>query len=405
MTTRTLLPAEVFLQRHRTGGPMYFAREEFIDRIACARAELRREGFDALLIFAPESHYYLTGLDTTGFVYFQCAVLSADNDGEITLLTRRPDILQAQERSVLTDIRVWYDAPGVDPALELRDILAEKGLAGGRLAVELDNYGLTGANHRRLTSALEGWCRLEDGSHLVRGLRVVKSPTELAYVRQAAELADSALEAMIGVVEPGRLDSEIAAEGLSVMLRGGGDVPPGAPLINSGPRALYGRGVAGPRYLTDPDQVTIEFAATYLRYNVCIMRTAFIGSPDPRVVETHAATSDAIAAMTDAARPGEPFGAIDDAHRRVFDAAGHASHRFAACGYSLGATYRPSWMDVPPMLYSGNATPARPGMVLFLHAICPNSDTGIATSIGHTILITDTGAEPLSRLPHDMIVR
>ena len=348
MITRTLRFAEAdeaFLQRHRTGGAMYFAREEFADRINRARAELRREGFDALLIFAPESHYYLTGLDTTGFVYFQCAVLLADNDDEITLLTRRPDVLQAQERSVLTDIRIWYDAPGVNPALELRDILAEKGLAAGRLAVELDNYGLTGANHRRLISALDGWCRLEDGSNLIRDLRVVKSHTELAYVRKAADLADSALEAMIDVVKPGRLDSEIAAEGLSVMLRGGGDVPPGAPLINSGPRALYGRGVAGPRFLTDPDQVTIEFAATYLRYNVCIMRTAFIGSPDPRVVAMHAATSDAIAAMTEAARPGEPLGAIDDAHRRVFDAAGHATHRFSACGYSLGATYRPSWMS------------------------------------------------------------
>lgn len=407
MTASTLRPPQAddaFLQRHRSGGPMYFSRQEFAGRIARARDGLRREGLDALLIFAPESHYYLTGLDTTGFVYFQCAVLPADG-GEITLLTRRPDVLQAQERSVLTDIRVWYDAPGVDPARELRDILAEKGLAGGRVGVELDNYGLTGANHRRLVLALDGWCRLEDASHLVRGLRVVKSPAELAHVRKAAELADMALEAMIDAIVPGQLDSGIAAEGLSVMLRGGGDVPPGAPLINSGLRALYGRGVAGPRFLTDPDQVTIEFAATYLRYNVCIMRTAFIGAPGAKVTAMHAATCEAIAAMTEAARPGAPLGAIDDAHRRVFDAAGHASHRFAACGYSLGATYRPSWMDVPPMLYSGNDTPARPGMVLFLHAICPNSDAGIATSIGHTILITETGAEPLSRLPHDIIVR
>lgn len=393
----------LFEQRHREGGPMYFPRAEFEDRIARARAELRAEGFDALLIFAPESHYYLTGLDTTGFVYFQCAVLPADG-GEITLLTRRPDQLQAQERSILEDIRIWYDAPGVDPAHELRAILQEKGLKGARLAVELDNYGLTGANHRRLTAALDGWCRLEDGSHLVRRLRVVKSPAELAHVRKAAELADTALEAMIGAVRPGELDSVISAAGLSAMLRGGGDVPPGSPLVNSGPRALYGRGVAGPRYLTSPDQVTIEFAATYLRYNVCIMRTAFIGAPGPEVAAMHEATREAIAAMTEAARPGEPLGRIDEAHRRVFDAAGHRTHRFGACGYSLGATYRPSWMDVPPMLFAGNDMPAKPGMVLFLHAICPNSDAGIATSIGHTILVTENGAEPLSRLDHDMVV-
>lgn len=404
MTTDTLRQAEsAFEHRHRSGGPMYFSQAEFQSRISQARKMLLKEGFDALLIFAPESHYYLTGLDTTGFVYFQCAVLPADGS-DITLLTRRPDMLQAQERSILSDIRIWYDAPGVDPAQELRSILSEKGLAGARLAVELDNYGLTGANHKRLVTALRGWCQLEDGSHVIRALRLVKSPTEIAYVRKAAELADAALEGMIGAIQPDRLDSEISAEGLAIMLRGGGDVPPGAPLVNSGPRALYGRGVAGPRYMSDPDQVTIEFAATYLRYNVCIMRTAFIGAPGPKVDAMHATTCDAIAAMTEAARPGAPLGHIDEAHRRVFDAAGHATHRFGACGYSLGATFRPSWMDVPPMLYSGNEMLAQNGMVLFLHAICPNSDAGIATSIGQTILVTETGGEPLSQLPHDMIV-
>jgi Xaa-Pro dipeptidase len=118
----------------------------------------------------------------------------------------------------------------------------------------------------------------------------------------------------------------------------------------------------------------------------------------------HAVTRDAIAAMTEAAAPGEPLGRIDEAHRRVYDNAGYSVHRFAACGYSLGATYRPSWMDVPPMLYTGNPMPARPGMVLFLHAICPNADSGLAMSIGHTILITENGREVLSRLSHDLPV-
>jgi polar amino acid transport system ATP-binding protein len=36
--------------------------------------------------------FYLTGYDTSGYVFFQCAVLPLD--GEITLLTRRPDVAQ-----------------------------------------------------------------------------------------------------------------------------------------------------------------------------------------------------------------------------------------------------------------------------------------------------------------------
>jgi Xaa-Pro dipeptidase len=382
---------------------LYFACDEFENRIANARRVLKERCLAALLIFAPESHYYLTGFDTTGFVFFQCGVLTAD-ESPVTVLTRRPDVLQGKERSILTDIRVWYDAEGVNPAEELKSILAEKGLAGESVGIELDNFGLTGFNHQRVVSALADWCHLENGSDIIRSLRVVKSLTEIAYVRRAAELADQAMPAMIEAARPGALDSLIAAAGLTVMLAGGADVPPGAPLINSGRRALYGRGVAGPRVLLENDQVTIEFASTFRRYNVCLMRTALIGKPDPRHIEIHAVTRDAIAAMTEAAAPGEPLGRIDEAHRRVYDNAGYSVHRFAACGYSLGATYRPSWMDVPPMLYTGNPMPARPGMVLFLHAICPNADSGLAMSIGHTILITENGREVLSRLSHDLPV-
>jgi Xaa-Pro dipeptidase len=70
----------------------------------------------------------------------------------------------------------------------------------------------------------------------------------------------------------------------------------------------------------------------------------------------------------------------------------------AACGYSLGATYRPNWMDVPPMLYTGNPLPMCPGMVLFMHAILADSEHNLAMSLGRTIVITDSGCEVLSRL-------
>lgn len=109
------------------------------------------------------------------------------------------------------------------------------------------------------------------------------------------------------------------------------------------------------------------------------------------------ATRDALQAMTEVVRPGRPLCEVDDAHRRVFDAAGYEHARFAACGYSLGATLKPSWMDVPPMLYSGNPWPAEPGMVLFLRAMLADLATGLAMSAGHTVIVGPGGAEVLSK--------
>jgi Xaa-Pro dipeptidase len=128
------------------------------------------------------------------------------------------------------------------------------------------------------------------------------------------------------------------------------------------------------------------------------MRTVAIGKGNQRQRAMFKATRDALAAMTEAVRPGRPLGEIDEAHRRVFDVAGYGASRLAACGYSLGATFRPSWMDVPPMIYFGNPTPARPGMVLFLHAILVDAAHNLAMSLGYTIVVTGQGCKVLSRL-------
>jgi Xaa-Pro dipeptidase len=383
---------------------LHFERAEFAARVTAARAALKRADLAAILLFAQESHFYLTGFDTSGFVFFQCAVLTAD-EGPITLLTRRPDLEQARRTSTIEDIRLWYDAEGADPSRELLAILEEKGLKGARVGIELRSFGLTADKYELVRRRLDGWCDLVDASAIVRDLRLVKSPAELGYVRRSAELADRALEAMLEASRPGAFEGDIAAAGSVPILAGGGDPPPSGPVLGSGERALLVRSATGFRHLDPIDQLTMEFAASYRHYCACLMRTIAIGRENPRQRAMFEVTRDALQAMTEAARPGRPVGEIDDAHRRVYDAAGFGASRMSACGYSLGALYRPTWMDVPPMLYSGNPLEARPGMVLFLHAILIDAPNNLAMSLGHTIAITDSGAEILSRLQPEYVVR
>lgn len=382
---------------------LHFERGEFWDRITLARRRLAEEDLAALLVFGPESQYYLTGYDTNGYVFFQCLVLTADVQ-KLTLLTRRPDLEQARRTSVIEDIRLWYDSDGKDPTEELQAILEEKGLKGRRLGIERDTFGLNAKNYDFIRHRLEGWCELTDGSSIVRGLRLIKSPAELIYVRRAAELADDALEAMLATARPGAFEGDIAAAGSTVIFRGGGDPPASGPVLGSGARALLLRGSTGARHLDPQDQLTIEFAATYRRYNVCLMRTAAIGTEPNRHRFMFEVCREALAAMTDAARPGNALGEIDRAHRKVFDRNGFEKARMAACGYSLGATYRPSWMDVPPMLYLGNRTKTQPGMVLFLHSVLVDTEAGLAMSLGHTIVTTSGAPEVLSRLPQEYLL-
>jgi Xaa-Pro dipeptidase len=116
------------------------------------------------------------------------------------------------------------------------------------------------------------------------------------------------------------------------------------------------------------------------------------------------AASDALAAATEALRPGRPLGDVFDAHARTLDAAGYGAHRMNACGYSLGTTFSPNWMDWP-MLYHRCAETAAPGMVFFIHIIIFDSDAGLAMSLGQTLEVTETAAAPLTKSPLELVIR
>jgi Xaa-Pro dipeptidase len=381
---------------------IHFAERELAARREAAAAELARRGLDGVLMFRQESMYYLTGYDTFGYVFFQCLYMGVDGE-TLTLLTRTPDVRQAEHTSVIEDIRVWYDAEGVDPAEDLREILEEHNLGGGRLGIETDAYGLTGFNLRRVEGALDGFCELVEASDLVTRLRAVKSEAEISYVREAARLADVALDRAVERAAPGAFEGEVLAALQGAIFEGGGDFPANEVIVGSGPRALLFRYCAGMRHMDPVDQLSLEWAGSYRHYHAAMMRTLGVGEASDYQRHLFSVVREALEEMTGALTPGRPVGEVDDAHRRVLDAAGLEKHRYAACGYSLGTTFSPNWMDWP-MLFSGNPVPAEPGMVFFLHCIVTDSARGVAMSLGRTCLVTDTGREVLSARPLELIV-
>ncbi len=116
----------------------------------------------------------------------------------------------------------------------------------------------------------------------------------------------------------------------------------------------------------------------------------------------HEAAVEALEACEAAIRPGAPMGDVFEAHARVFDAHGLGHARLNACGYGMGAVYNPIWVEFP-MFYRGNPLPMEAGNVFFLHMILMDSDAGLAMCWGHSVLVTETGVERLSRHPLDLV--
>jgi len=386
----------------RQGEHLHFGRSEYVKRLSRCLAEIGAAGLDGLLMFRQESMYWLTGYDTFGYVFFQCLLLTAD--GRMALLTRAPDRLQARFTSTVEDVRIWVDGPDADPAGQLAAVVREFGLAGGTLGVEWESYGLTARNGQRLTAAMAGVAALHDASDLVSRLRLVKSAAELDCVRRAAILADDALAAAEAGTYPGAFEGDILADMQAAVFRGGGDDPANEYIIGSGSGALMCRYFSGRRHLSPDDQLTLEFAGAWRHYHACLMRTFIVGRVDPRLAQMHAACRDALLAAEAALRPGQPVGAVFDAHAAVLDAAGLRHARLNACGYSLGNTFAPNWMDWP-MLYHGNPVEAAAGMVFFIHIIAFDEAAGLAMTLGRTSIVGERGSEALSRGSLDLVTR
>ncbi|MBC8129091.1 MAG: aminopeptidase P family protein [Rhizobiaceae bacterium] len=378
---------------------LHFSRDEFDARRDRLIVEMTERKLDAMLIFAQESMYWLTGYDSFGFCFFQCLVVKAD--GEMRLLTRSADLRQARHTSILETILVWRDRGAADPTIDLRDMLDEMGLLGTKIGVEWGTHGLTAANGRLVEAKLGSFAALKDASDLVGSLRVIKSPAEIGYIREAARLADDAFEAMLPLVKPGADEADLLHTLQGSVLKAGGDYPANPFIIGSGPDALLCRYKSGRRKLEAKDQLTLEWAGVKAQYHAALMRTVVVGTPSQRHVELFGAAKEALLAVEEAMRPGRTFGEVFDAHAGVMETHELVRHRLSACGYSLGARYAPSWME-QQMFVSGNTDPIVPGMTLFAHMIIMDSDTGTAMTLGRTYLTTQGAPEPLSRLPIEL---
>jgi len=380
---------------------LHFSDEEFSARKSRLLEAMEQQGLDAMLLFAQESMYWLTGYDTFGFCFFQCLVVKAD--GDMALLTRSADLRQARHSSNVENIVIWADGGHANPAHDLRDLMSNMGLLGTKIGVEYDTAGLTAGNGRRLDETLLSFAETIDASGLVHLLRLVKSEAEIAQTRKAAKQADAAYDAALQVTKAGVDEGKILAAMQGAVFEAGGDYAGNGFIIGSAADALLCRYKSGRRKISKNDQLTLEWAGVSAQYHAAMMRTLVIGKPKPDHERFFEAARDALVAVENAMTIGHTFGDVFDAHTKTLDAAGLARHRLNACGYSLGARYAPCWMD-GPMFYAGNETEIAANMTLFAHMIIMDSESQTAMCLGQTYLTTEAKAKPLSRHGLDFVV-
>jgi Xaa-Pro dipeptidase len=382
---------------------VHFSREEFADRQRRVREALEERGLDGLLLSRVEDQYWLCGLDTSGFVIFHMMFIGTG--GQLTHVSRTADLASIDYSSLCRDVRVWQDAEGNPKSKAIKDMLASHGMQGKRIGIQLDTFGLLPTLYLELRDALDGWCELVDASDLVRVMRVVKSPQELAYHRKAGQVLDRACSRAIETTEAGADEGYVMGQVYQVIWESGADIPASAPPMGHGEKALVVRYGTGRSRIEENDQVTFELGAAWRHYHAADTFTVLTG---PRVDDRHRRMHHAAAAALDAVqaklRPGVTLGEVYDVHVRTLERHGYGHAALKACGYTMGATYPPTWMEMP-MIYRDNPFRLAPDMVFFTHMFLSDFDTGLMMSLGETSIITSGAPEVITHVPREPIVR
>jgi ectoine hydrolase len=192
-----------------------FSREEYAARLHNVKSEMAKRGFDVLLATEPSNIYYLTGYDAWSFYTPQALVVSVDAEMPIWF-GRLIDAASARRITYLSEecIQPYPDsfvqAADRHPFQLLAKLIQDNGWADKRIAVESDAYYYTARSHEVLARSLPN-ARLGDSELLVNWVRIVKSPREIGYMKEAGRVAERMMSRAVEMIAPGVRECDVIA--------------------------------------------------------------------------------------------------------------------------------------------------------------------------------------------------
>jgi Xaa-Pro dipeptidase len=377
-----------------------FTTAEFADRRSRVRAAMRAAGLDWFVAIHPVSIHWLTGSDAKSYQEFQCLLISAA-PGPIAVLTREGERNEFQDDALVDAIWTHGGREPEDPVAAFAKLAEKLGLGRARVGMEVPGFYLHPHHYVRL-KALLGPALVAEPTDLIHDLKLVKSPAELGYIREAGRIADLAMGEFARALAPGRGELELAGEVYRALLGAGSGIAASPINIVSGERSGFSHGAPTLRKLRAGDFGSVEYGSAYKRYTSTIGRQFSVGAPTPRMRELYALVRRACDACIAAIRDGVPAVVPHEAAKRVIADAGLDRGRVHLSGYGLAPGFPPTWAE-PIHLFGGSAYTLRAGMVVTIEPPVFLGDERLGARIIDNVLVTGDGAELLSRFSRDLI--
>jgi Xaa-Pro aminopeptidase len=379
---------------------------DFENRLDTLRTRMAEQNIDLLFLTPGANLFYVAGIPhrdhyrTDHNAYGDWAVGGYfGREGGLVLTAPRMGgeyfLAQVQDKPWFDSVRIIDESES--PLNVMREVLGHFSLKGGKIALEDHAWAESVLAFRSLLPQAELVRSLE----LIGPMRAIKSDEELALMRKAGMICDSAFESAIALLKLGVTAWEVECEIDYQMIMAGADFnsfPTNVLFSNPDKDPTMSLGKAE-RRLEPGDAVTFDFGCIYRGYASDFGRTAFAGEPSAEYVRMHELVLSAQQTAMSVMKAGQITGAqANAAARKVMEEGGYGPEFSHRLGHGIGVTvHEPPWLDVVEntVLQAGMTFTVEPSIRIA---------NGYHNRVEDVILVTEEGGVSLYDTYHELTI-
>lgn len=374
-----------------TGLP--FPHAEYERRQQRVFSAMERANLDALVVTAHGHLQYLSGYDGLG-AYFLPFPLILVPGQKPTFVIREYELSSVRPNSCVQEILTYTDQEGFAPVCA--DAISRFGLNGRRIGLELGCWNLAPADASALQAHLPD-AKFADATRLVATVAAVKTELELEAMRLAMELTDVAVRTFQESLREGITEAEVVANIDQEVEKAGGVIKKPSVTLLFGERTKLSHGRAQQNRINNNEPAFVELAGLKNGYPCALVRSAVLG----RHAETeilHDLSIEVLEAVISAIKPGATAGEVDATGREVLKQRGRPDLLNHRVGYQTGI----NWVERGNISLQPGATDILEPNMTFHMPIILRGESGYQFGTSEHVVVTEQGAEILSRTPHTL---
>lgn len=305
-----------------------------LDRVDKLSALLREEDINALIVLSKQNFIYLTDTE------LDYSALILTSDGKVYVVTHVLEKERAQAIPYSPKIILYspYKLP-IDEkyylgAMEeaIANVIKTIGIEG---KVGYEGYTISTLTLNKLKSLLPDSISLIDATKIIWKSRLVKTPSEIEYIRKSCSILVKVIDKAISYIKPGVSEKDVAAIAIYEALMEGGytDI---YPIVASGERSSLPHGRATTRVIREGEPVVLDLTTRYNGYYSDMTRTVFVKTVSSKLRRIYLAVKEAQEEAVDKVREGVKAHQVDEVARNILRKHGLDKYFIHSTGHSIG---------------------------------------------------------------------